>query len=137
MALQDHRHAWTRAHLEHDPLGDVEASGQIDRFKAADDKLCRDIWAVLQHHYPGHPWHVAASSKQGMVQIFLPTFSTWSYNIRMADMTADPGFRLVIKGAGEMLERYQLPRAGFSISQYVAAQLKFRPMFNINKPAPG
>lgn len=136
MSFHDAKHAWTGAHFAHDPLGDTNARAEIDPNYAADLKLCKDVWEVLQRHYPSQPWHVQASSKAGMVQIFLPTFSTWSYNIRMADMKADPGMKLVMKGAGELLERFKLPRAGFDYTHYVAAQLAFKPLFNINRRPP-
>lgn len=130
--FRDHRHAFVRHAIAHDTTG----LNGVNPFKAADERLVRDVWAVLQQHYPGHPWHVTASHRAGMAQIFLPTFSTWSFNIRLSDLKADPHMGLVIKGAGEMLERWRLPRAGFDVSHYVAAQKRFQPQFHINRRPP-
>lgn len=129
---RDHTRAFTGARIAHETVGE----GQPDPHKGANERLVREIWAVLQSHYPGQPWHVAASHGTGMAQIFLPSFTTWSFNIRLRDLAGDPGMRVVVKGAGELLERYRLPRAGFDVAHYIAAQKRFQPLFNMNRRPP-
>lgn len=107
-----------------------------DPYAAANLGMARKIFAVLSYHYPGHPWHVASNLEQGIAQIGLPTFTSWTYNIRIKDLKGDPGMKVVVRGAGELLERYRMPRAGFDVSHYVAAQQKFKPLANYNKRPP-
>lgn len=99
--------------------------------------LSTRIWEVLQLHYPGHPWGVGVSHRQGVAQIFMPTFTQWSYVIRLSELKADPGMKMVVRGAGEMLERFNLPRSGFSTDHYVNALREWKPAFNYRKKPPG
>lgn len=136
MSYIDSKYAFRRAQEFHDPIADPEFDGWHDPFHAKNSKLSREIWSVVQFHYPGHPWHVGVNHKQGMAQIGLPTFSSWTFNIRLLDLMMDTKMSLVIKGAGEFLERYKIPRAGFDVANYVMAQKKYLPMLNINRRPP-
>lgn len=95
--------------------------------------LAEQIWQKLQFHYPGHPWGVGVSHEQGIAQIFMPTFTAWSYVIRLQELFSDPGMRMVVRGGGDMLERFNLPRSGFSTDQYVSALRNWRPDFNYKR----
>lgn len=133
----DAKHAFTRRQVLHEGVWDDRTKREVaDPFQAVNDRTAREIWRVLQAHYPGHPWGVAVNTKQGIAQIFLPTFTNWSFNIRLAHLHGDPGMRVVVAGAGEMLERYRMPRSGFDVSHYLAAQRKFQPIFNMNRKPP-
>lgn len=107
-----------------------------DPYARANMDMAKRIHSVLTFHYPGHPWHVASNLRHGIVQIGLPTFTSWTYNIRVAELKADPKMNAVKKGAGEMLERYRMPRAGFDIPHYLDAQAKFKPLVNYNRKPP-
>ena len=137
MRLNDSKHAFARQIGRHEGVWDESIKGyRADPYKAVNERRCREIWRVVQLHYPGHPWHVAVNTGQGIAQIGLPTFTSWTFNIRLSDLAGDPGMKVVVKGAGELLERYRLPRAGFDVSHYVAAQAKFRPHLTMNRRPP-
>lgn len=121
MLRADSKHAFTNA--------STAVDGEVDQFAAANNKVCREIWAKLQQFYPGHPWAVGCSHEQGMAQVFLPTFTKWSFNIRLNDYYSDPSGLIVKQGAGEFLERYEIPRSGFDTAHYLAAQKRFMPRF--------
>lgn len=125
--IHEHRHAFTNHQIHHE---------EIDRYAAANEALSKRIWHVLQQHYPGHPWGVGVNHEQGIAQIFLPTFTEWSWIIRLNELFVDPGMRMVIRGAGEMLERYRMPRSGFDVSHYLTAQKRFMPHWTRNLRPP-
>ena len=127
----DHRHAFNRSKVEHDLV-----DGRVDPYAGANDRVVKAIWHILQKHYPGHPWAVAANHQQGVAQIFMPTFTNWQYIINLKDYYSDPKGHHIIKGAGEMLERYRLPRSGFDVGHYMAAQKKHLPFLNMKRRPP-
>lgn len=137
MNWNDARHAFTGQKGQHEGVWDHHNNRyKADPFKEVNERRCREIWRVVQLHYPGHPWHVAVNTSQGIAQVGLPTFTSWTFNIRLSDLAGDPGMKVVVTGAGELLERYRLPRAGFDVSHYVAAQAKFRPHLTMNRRPP-
>jgi hypothetical protein len=99
-------------------------------------RWCKRIRAVLDWHYPGHPWGVAVSRRQGMAQILMPSFTDWSFNIRLNELYSDPGLTIVVRGAGELLERYRIPRCNYSSSHYLEAMARTKPWLNRMKPPP-
>lgn len=127
MPHADQQNAFINTKVEHDTQ---------ERFRAADDRVMRDIWGVLQRHYPGHPWGTKCDHSQGIAQILLPTFTDWQQIIRLDDYYSDPGRRLVIKLAGEFLERYKMPRKGFDVGHYMAAQHRILPFLNMKRRPP-
>lgn len=125
--FHDHRHTWDGRRYE--------SGGRRDQYDAANKRLAQEIWQKLQYHYPGHPWKVFTNIKQGIALIELPLFTSKQFIINLKDLIGDPGMHVVMKGAGEFLERYEMPRSGFDISHYLTAQAKFKPWFNMNKLA--
>lgn len=121
-----HRHpGYYRPRLEEEWGGD---HGEIRSPKqAADNALAKAIWEKLQYHYPGHPWFVGVNHELGMAVIKLPLFTEWGYWIRLDDLAVDPGMRIVKKGGGEFLERYNLPRSTIDLAALVGALKRFQP----------
>lgn len=84
---------------------------------------------LLDRNYPGHPWYVEVkiNAKGGIIQIQLRGLmpaDRW-YVCNVNDVLHDPGGkRTVLKGAGEILERYNLPRQKFSPEDFVMALRK-------------
>ncbi len=94
-----------------------------DRFAAADMALTKRIAAVVDHHYPGHPWLIVSDHKQGIVKIKIPQFmgaTNWGV-IWISTLKSDPGMRSIIRICGEILERYRIPRVGFSRDDFLTA----------------
>ena len=96
--------------------------GDEDPHVKADMDTARKIGRVLEYHYKAYPWLVHVSSKQGLASISLPILMDGAaYHIKLHDLNSDPGMVSVVRGAGEILERYRIPRSGFSGADFVAA----------------
>lgn len=93
----------------------------------SDMTLARELADLLLAHYPGHPWIVQVDSKQGVAVIKHPfiTGPHIGYVIHLRNLHADPKRRLAIRGGGEILERWNVPRGGMNMADIVAATLSF------------
>ncbi len=93
-----------------------------DPFVAADLAMTKSVSEVIERHYGGHPWLVEVSHEQGVVMISIPLFmGPYKYIIKIHDLKTDPGFRSVVLGCGELLERYRIPRQKFSEADFLSA----------------
>jgi hypothetical protein len=114
---------FTQANMTHDKVG-LEVD-EDDPFLQADLVLTKRIGDKLYRHYPAHPWAISVSHAQGIATITLPPFAgrhaLWKYVIKLYDLKSDPGLTSVVRAGGEMLERLNLPRTGFSGSQFADA----------------
>jgi len=112
-------HGFTRKQVRH------EYSGQgRDPNAAADLAIVKKLAAKLEQHYPCHPWLVEADSAQGVAFISLPIIMKRNqrYCLHLSTIAMDPGLRCVVRAGGEILERYNVPRAGFQIDHFLAAR---------------
>lgn len=125
--------AFRMAH-QHPDMGDDPLE---DLFKAADMSLVRQIGDILYSEYM-QPWKVEVSHRQGIVKIGIPELmgeDQW-YVIKIRELETDPSFRLVRRAAGEVLERYRIPRMGkFSEFEFMEA-LKRHPLGYRGAPVP-
>lgn len=97
-------------------------SGERDSHQSADMRLARNIAVALNKWYPGHPWMVGASHEQGVIYIGIPALSgDYRVCIKISTLKSDPGFLSVMRLVGEYLERFKLPRAGFSSADFNTA----------------
>ncbi len=110
-----------------DPYGD---------FDAANDAMCKLIGRKLAEVYPGHPWGVISEIEHGIVKICLQGFPQWPVLIKVVTLKGDPSLRAVTKYAGELLERLNLPRKGFSLADWKAATILRPYHFHRNAKAP-
>lgn len=77
----------------------------------ADQAISKEVAECLTKHYPDHMWGVHASVEQGMVDILnLDLDGEFGFRIRMAEMINDPSMKMVIRGGGELLERFNITR---------------------------
>ena len=86
---------------------------------ASEQRIKTGVALILDHHHPGHPWTIEV--KQGMCCIGLPALlDGLTYNIRIAEMTDQD----IIRGAGEILERFKIPRSSlnFGMAQFLEAR---------------
>lgn len=85
--------------------------------------LCKRIGAILNHHYKGHPWMIEVNFVQGMAKIGIPVLlGNWTYNIRLDEIVNDADLRSsVLRGGGELLERFGIPRNTIDVASYLAA----------------
>lgn len=97
--------------------GSLDPHGEFDLFVA---RRCMEI---LQHHYPGYPWNVKSNAQQGIIYFNIPILMGetlhWLIKLKQWD---DMNPKLVIDGAGELLERMNLPRRGFEVMAFIEAR---------------
>ena len=91
---------------------------------AADLALTMRIAETLERHYPGHPWMVQVSHDSGCAFIKLPIVmkSMERYVLHIDKLNMDPALRAVVRAGGELLERYNMPRTGFSLDPFLSAR---------------
>ena len=122
----------------YDPDAQAEQS-QWDPHKDADHSLCVAAFQTLVKHYPGHFWRVRADSKQGIAQIQIHQLmgDTLWWNIRLDESSNHNDFRLaVIRGGGEILERYALPRTAMDLDQFLEVRAQTPERHGVNTPMP-
>ena len=93
-------------------------SGPGSRERAAADlAAARSVRRILDTAYPGHDWEVLADSRQGYVAFRIPALMgmNYAYLVKGRDLTAET----VLKGGGELLERYRLPRGRFDLDRFL------------------
>lgn len=85
----------------------------------ADERLARELYYFLRREFPGYLWGIGVNHNQGIVALYMPGFyEKFPGTINMKDLTADPGFGIVRRVAGEMIERLGLPRTHFDAALY-------------------
>ena len=95
---------------------------ESDPYRAADIRLTRQVADVIQRDFPGHAWLIEVSHKQGVVMISIPLFmGRHKWVIHIEKMKTDPMMKSVILAAGEILERYRIPRQAFSLDNFLTA----------------
>lgn len=116
-----------RLAYQHPGLGDDREL--VDHYADAKIAVAKWVGNLLERTYPGHAWHVevliTANNGQratgGIIKIRLNGIMppNYWYNIKLGDTLTDPGGkRTVLKGAGELLERYRLHRGAFDLDQW-------------------
>lgn len=101
---------------EHPDLGDEPRADPLKAMEVATAKWAGEL---LERHYAGHPWKVEV--KGGMILISIPPLmgALHHYAVKISDTLTDPGGqRTVLRGAGEILERYQIPRQRFDLDHW-------------------
>ncbi|MBV8755391.1 MAG: hypothetical protein JO328_21265 [Hyphomicrobiales bacterium] len=96
-------------------------SGEGSQERArADLATARAVRRILDTAFPGHDWEVLADSRQGYVAFRIPTLmgANWAYLIKGRELTPEA----VLKGGGELLERYRLPRGKFDLDRFLEAR---------------
>lgn len=103
-----------------------DQTDEVDPHVAADLAMTLRISETLERHYPAHPWMVTVSHAQGIAQIKLPLVMkrNQAYILHLDKLAVDPGLRKVVRAGGEILERYNMPRAGFSLTPFLEAREK-------------
>lgn len=99
---------------------DVDA----DEYATADLALTMRIAEKLEAHYPAHPWMVQVSHKSGCAFIALPLVMKRNekYVLHIDKLKMDPSLRAVVRAGGELLERHNIPRAGFALDHFLTAR---------------
>lgn len=97
--------------------------GSIDPHRQFDLFVATRIGEILSHHYPGYPWKITSNAQQGIVHFSIPVLMgpTLNWLIRLAQW-GDLNPKMVIDGAGQLLERMNLPRTGFEVMSFLEAR---------------
>jgi hypothetical protein len=100
----------------------------------ADIAAARAVRRILDVAYPGHDWEVVADSRQGYVAFRIPALMglNWAYLIKGKDVTLEA----LLKGAGELLERYRLPRGKFNLDRFLEAREKHSVLLDRSRKIP-
>lgn len=99
--------------------------GSFDPYAAIDNRIAKAVGMVLQGTYRGYDWHVVSEICQGMVAFNLPELmgETLHAFMRMADYNALSD-KLVLRLAGDLLERMGLPRGYCDMELYNEAKTR-------------
>jgi hypothetical protein len=102
-----------------------------------DEWLAAQIFTVLLDHFPGHFWQVQVRSEQGIARIRIPVLmgDTLGYTLHLDRLANDPGYKAVKEAAGEILERWRIPRGAFSLAHFLEAK-RDRAVRRANGPVP-
>jgi hypothetical protein len=100
----------------------------------ADLATARAVRRILDTAYPGHDWEVVADSGQGYVAFRIPALMgvNFAYLIKGRDLTPEA----VLKGGGELLERYRLPREKFDLDRFLEARATHSALVDRSKKIP-
>jgi hypothetical protein len=92
-----------------------------------DVKLAKAIGEHLEREYPGYLFRVTYESRQGIVRITLPTLLPpgYGYTVKLAQLASDPGWTLIRKAGGELLERFHLRRGRRNSDEWDDARKKY------------
>ena len=105
---------------EHPDMGDNPGD---DPHLAADLAMSKQLAELKEECYPGHPFEFEVDTSQGVILISLPALMgpINRYVVHIRDLYGDPKMTAVKRGCGEILERYRLPRTGYSRDDFAAA----------------
>lgn len=97
-----------------------------DQFTEGDANLtvlCKNIGDTLERHYPGWLWAIMPEAKGGGVLsiISLRLSGEYGYRFYMNELQGDPkpAMQKVMRGAGEILERFGVPRGMYRYEDWV------------------
>lgn len=97
----------------------------------AEERFGSDVLAILEQHYPTHFWRVEVDFSQQLGWFYIPILMgpTAKYFLHLNLITSVNDLRNeVVKGGGEILERFGIPRAGldFGLAQFLDARANKR-----------
>ena len=105
-------------------------------FDEANASLGKFVGEALAKFYPGHPWGISSEIEHGIVKICIQGFTQWQSVIHVNSLKGDPSLKKVMRLAGELLERLNMPRNGFKMDAWRAANQKMPQHFYRNAKPP-
>lgn len=98
--------------------------------QAADIALCKTVSDMLNKHYPNHPWLIGCNHEAGdlYIQLQYPSrigkLARHGYRIHMdSALNHDVLKQKVMRGGGELLERWGLERNAANSNSYEKARI--------------
>lgn len=102
-------------------LDDIEQEKRNQQDQLRAKRLCE----VLEKHYPGYVWMAFVDSRNGIANFWTPTTSgTHGYTLKLAEW--DSNDKAIIKGGGEILERFRLVRGRMQEDQVMNLKRNLR-----------
>lgn len=97
--------------------------GRSDDYAGFDMSVAKGIGELLNKHYFGYSWKSYADTRQGVVGFSIPELMGETLHMvinlkQFADLTPE----LIVRQAGELLERMHLPRDKFDMAQLKLAK---------------
>ncbi len=78
---------------------------------AADMAIAKRAAEILDKHYPDHLWKVSISHETGMCNIHnMNLDGEFGYSIYLAVLLSARGEKTLVRGGGELLERFNVSR---------------------------
>lgn len=121
------------------PAGPKYVNGQFehapDPYREADLELAGKMMAWLRANYAGHLWCAASDLANGIVRFNIPILMgvNYWYVINLRKTTIEDG---LVDGAGEILERYGLPRTHFNLGMFLDAREQHSRLVNQHRKVP-
>ena len=103
--------AWT-----HEPSPSLDPHGLR---KDYDLWVAKRAMELLQSKYPGYPWSVRADSAKGSLTLSIPSLlgPCWCFHVAWPDLQP----ATIVRGGGELLERFRLPRSMIDLAAFLTA----------------
>lgn len=129
----EHAFGYNKVSYRQAAMGDD--GNEPDPLHVQNKDLAVRMWHAIQQVYPGSPILTGANYAQGICTIEVPLFTPQPYVIHIRNLHADPMLKRVVKAAGEILERYRIPRSGFKVEHWITAMQRFKPTHRLaDKP---
>lgn len=106
---------------------DVVTPDDIEQAKRdqQDQLRAKRICETLERKYPGYLWMANVDSRNGIANFWTPTTSGMhGYTIKLSEWDSDD--KIIIQGAGEILERYRLCRGRMREDQVMELERDLR-----------
>jgi len=104
----------------------------VDHYKQLELRTSKWVGTLLEREFPGHAWHVQVQitahggqrADDGLISIRLNGLMPADryFHVHLKDALVQIyGRRAILHAAGELLERYNIPRTGFMLDHWRAA----------------
>ena len=104
---------------------DYDRQMEDDTHYRVDMKLAHDVGRILSKLYPGHLWATHPNTQQQTIQIRLPCFTDYCWNIHIPNVQNENDLHGKVKQAGgEFLEVFQQSRGKFDAVTYAETMQK-------------
>lgn len=126
-------HDMVVVHQHEAPAAD-DGGVAYDPYQEKNEEIAQTMMRWLLKHYAGYPWKTVADYAQGVVRFNIPILMEnmwWAINLHTTDIV--DGMR---QGAGQILERYRLPRDRFHLGAFLEARAKHSKLIIPSRPVP-
>ena len=103
------------------PEGFVQRPDDL-QCKATTVLLVKGIGDAPEKRFPGWLWAIQPNERGGVLNIrALRLSGEWGYMLLLSELQNDPTYMKAVRAAGEILERFRVPRGCYSYAQWAAA----------------